>query len=268
MSEEITVVNSTELIKLANDNALVERSESFNNFKEFLRNELKDGIDYGLIPSTNKPCLFKAGGEKIQMLMGLTPIYKLLNREFVANQPIKSKVYNNTTKKYEIEETIRNYYCWEWACELWYGGVKVAEGVGTANSEEAKWVSQYRNSTPDSLANTIMKMSKKRAFMDAIIAVSGVSDMFTQDLEDDETIQKMKVDKTTKVDKLTKDNIKTIYATLGALELVKTDLDRILFDMGYVNIKDCKASDCNTILLKLKELAKERKEEQVNGNNQ
>ena len=104
-------------------------------------------------------------------------------------------------------------------------------------------------------------MGKKRAFMDAILGVSGLSDMFTQDLEDDATIQSLKFDKTTKVNKLTKDQIKLIYATVGATGLVESDLKQILNEMGYTSIKDCKPEDCNKILESLKVLAKERKNE-------
>ena len=262
MENEITIVNSTSLIEQTTSNALIEKSKAFNEFKEFLKNDLKDGVDFGKIPSVEKPCLFKAGGEKIQLYLGLTPQYKLLHREFVPNQVRKDKVWNDVTKKYQEVETVRNYYCWEWSCELWHGSVKVAEGVGMGNTEEDKYVSQYKGAkTPDSLANTVMKIGKKRAFMDAIIGVSGVSDIFTQDLEDSEMVNKLKVDKTTKVNKLTKDNIKTIYATLGALELVKSDLDKILNEMGYLKIQDCKADDCNAIIQKIKDLASSRKGE-------
>lgn len=262
MENEITIVNSTSLIEQTTSNALIEKSKAFNEFKEFIKNDLKDGVDFGKIPSVEKPCLFKAGGEKIQLYLGLTPQYKLLHREFVPNQVRKDKVWNDVTKKYQEVETVRNYYCWEWSCELWHGSVKVAEGVGMGNTEEDKYVSQYKGAkTPDSLANTVMKISKKRAFMDAIIGVSGVSDIFTQDLEDSEMVNKLKVDKTTKVNKLTKDNIKTIYATLGALELVKSDLDKILNEMGYLKIQDCKADDCNAIIQKIKDLASSRKGE-------
>lgn len=262
MENEIAIVNSTSLIEQTTSNALIDKSKAFNEFKEFIKNDLKDGVDFGKIPSVEKPCLFKAGGEKIQLYLGLTPQYKLLHREFVPNQVRKDKVWNDVTKKYQEVETVRNYYCWEWSCELWHGSVKVAEGVGMGNTEEDKYVSQYKGAkTPDSLANTVMKISKKRAFMDAIIGVSGVSDIFTQDLEDSEMVNKLKVDKTTKVNKLTKDNIKTIYATLGALELVKSDLDKILNEMGYLKIQDCKADDCNAIIQKIKDLASSRKGE-------
>lgn len=260
MENEVMVVNSTSLVQNSMTGGLQAISDNFKAFKEFVRNDMIDGIDFGTIPNA-KPCLFKAGGEKVQMYLGLTPVYKLIHREFVPNQSKKDKVWNDAVKRYEFVDTIRNYYCWEWSCELWNGEHKVAEGVGCANTEERKYVTQYAKSeTPDSLANTVMKIAKKRAFMDAILAVSGLSDMFTQDLEDDEAITKLKVDKTTKLNKLTKDQIKLVYATVGATGLVESDLKQILNEMGYTSIKDCKGDECNKILDSLKALAKSRKE--------
>lgn len=261
MNNEITIINSTELVSNINNSQLVQRSEAFKNFKEFLKGDLSDGVDYGKIPSVDKPCLFKSGGEKIQMYLGLTPKYSMLNREFVPNQVKKDKVWDDSTHKYNTVENFRNYYAWEFSCELYYGDKKVAEGVGAGNTEERKFVTQYQKTeTPDSLANTVIKLAKKRAFMDAILAVSGVSDIFTQDLEDDETINKLKVDKTTKPNKLTKDQIKLIYATVGATGLIESDLKKILNEMGYTSIKDCVPTDCNKIIEQLKTLAKSRKE--------
>ena len=46
-----------------------------------------------------------------------------------------------------------------------------------------------------------------------------------------------------------------------ALELVKSDLDKILNEMGYLKIQDCKADDCNAIIQKIKDLASSRKGE-------
>lgn len=259
----IEQVNSTTLIVETTTATLSDVSTAFADFKDFIKNELKDGIDFGQIPNVKIPCLFKAGGEKIQMLLGLTPQYKLLSRAFIPNQSSRRKSFNATTKKYDEIEIIRNYYSWEWACELWKGGVKIAEGVGMANTEEEKYVTQYERhgKSPDGLANTVMKIAKKRAFMDAIIAVSGISDMFTQDLEDNETIKSLKTDKSTKVGKLTRANRKDIFARLGAYEINKAELSEILAELGYASIDDCKAQDCNTILQAINNYAARRKKD-------
>jgi hypothetical protein len=54
------------------------------------------------------------------------------------------------------------------------------EGVGCCNSKEAK----YQREDPYTLQNTILKMAKKRALIDAVLNVSGLSSRFTQDIED------------------------------------------------------------------------------------
>ena len=174
----------------------------------------------------------------------------------------QDRSWNEQNRKYEIKETIRNYYAWEFSCELYHGEVKVAEGVGMANTEEEKYVRQYTTKTSDGMANTVMKIAKKRAFMDAILAVSGLSDLFTQDLEDTEDVRKLKVDKDSTAKMITRAQVKTVFANLGALGLIKTDLDTILNGLGYMSIKEVKSADVNKVLTAIKELAKERKGEQ------
>ena len=104
-----------------------------------------------------------------------------------------------------------------------------------------------------------MKIAKKRALGDAILNIGGISDMYTVDLEDNEGIKKLKTQKDTKVNKITKDQIKTIYATLGALSLIDTDLKEILNELGYMDIKEVKPDEVNKVILKIKEVAKARK---------
>lgn len=254
------IVNSTSIITQLPHEMITERAGALKTFKEFVKNDFVDGIDFGQIPNTDKPTLLKPGYEKIQFYLGLTPQYKLLNREYRPNQPKEYKKYNDKTKQYEKVETIRNFYSWEFSCELYNGDVKVAEGVGCANTEEKKYVSQYEKSeTPDSLANTVMKIAKKRALGDAILNVGGISDMFTVDLEDNEGIMKLKTDKDTKVNKITKDQIKTIYATMGARNLIDTDLKQILNELGYMKVQDVKPDEVNKVIDKINALARERK---------
>ena len=86
----------------------------------------------------------------------------------------------------------------------------LAEGVGSCNSKEKRYRYMLVNSLSTSYSgesekvqdrygnikyrienieifnyiNTILKMAKKRAFVDAILQVASLSEMFTQDLED------------------------------------------------------------------------------------
>lgn len=254
---ELEIVNSSMLIQGVSA-SLETMSTAMQEFKDFMKNAMVDGVDYGVLPNTQKACLFKAGAEKIQMYLGLTPQYKVIGRECVPNMSSLKKAWDDNSHSYKTVETIRNYYSWEFSCELYHGTVKVAEGVGMANTEEEKYVSQYKQSkTSDGMANTVMKIAKKRAFVDAILSVSGFSDMFTQDMESD-VIKKLKVDKDDTKKNLTREQVKTVYANLGALGLIKSDLDKIVNEMGYVSLKDIPSTYGNKLLLKIKELAKLR----------
>lgn len=261
----VVIYNSTQLITQLQNNQVVGRSEALKSFKDFIKNDFVDGVDFGQIPNTDKPTLLKPGYEKIQFYLGLTPMFKLINRTYLPNQEKIDKVYNQQTKKYDTVKTVRNYYAWEWACELYHDGIKVAEGVGCANTEERKYVSQYAKSeTPDSLANTVMKIAKKRAQADAILNVGGISDMYTVDLEDNEGINKLKVNKENKTTKISKDQIKTIYATMGALQVTDNDIADLLKSMKITKIAEAKPSDTNRIIEEIKKIAKERKKNQAN----
>lgn len=55
-----------------------------------------------------------------------------------------------------------------------------AEGIGSCNSKERKYIKQDSYS----IINTILKMAKKRAFVDAVLSATRSSGIFTQDIED------------------------------------------------------------------------------------
>ena len=263
---QIVIYNSTQLITGLQNNTVINRAETLKEFKTFIKNDFVDGIDYGQIPGTDKPCLLKPGYEKIQFYLGLTPMFKLINRTYLPNQQRIERIYNESTKKYETIKAVRNYYAYEFSCELYHNGVKIAEGVGCANTEEKKYVNQYKTKeTPDSLANTVMKIAKKRAQADAILNVGGISDMFTVDLEDNDGIAKLKVNKDNKTKKISKDQIKTVYATMGALQVTDADIADELQKMGYARVNDAKPDDTNKIIEKIKEIARARREKDSNA---
>ena len=61
------------------------------------------------------------------------------------------------------------------------GGPIIEEGLGEANTLEA----QNANKNAFTLKNTVLKMAKKRALVDAALAIGRLSDLFTQDIDDD-----------------------------------------------------------------------------------
>lgn len=125
---------------------------------------LKRDIDFGVIPGTQRPSLFKSGAEAIAMGYGLLQHYELVSKvEDFGDSPF-------------CMYTIR--------CDL----CKIVNGqeyifssaYGSANTREK------RNGRNDAFnaANSTLKMAQKRALTSAAIAVSGLSAAFTMDIED------------------------------------------------------------------------------------
>ncbi len=56
----------------------------------------------------------------------------------------------------------------------------VTQGIGSANTKEK----QYLGQSPFTIINTVLKMAKKRALVDAVLNISATSGIFTQDIED------------------------------------------------------------------------------------
>lgn len=130
--------------------------------RAFIQNMMKEGIDYGKIPNTNKSCLFKSGAEKLCDLFEFTKQVEILNQ---------IEDFDTGLFHYEVKVIL---------CGKMTGLVE-AEGVGSCNSREKK----YRNQDAASAANTILKMAKKRALIDATLTATRSSDIFTQDMEDE-----------------------------------------------------------------------------------
>lgn len=153
-----------------------------------IKGALKVGHDFDTIPGTGKPTLLKPGAEKILMMFGLTSEYEIVDS-------------NVNYEKGIFAYTIR--------CTLSKNGIKITEGLGSCSSYEKKyryrWTTanevpngvdintlkqnkygkyQIENDEIQDLANTILKMAKKRAQVDAVLTVASLSEVFTQDVED------------------------------------------------------------------------------------
>jgi len=172
----------------------VEIRAQVNLIQEVMKAVMKDGHHYGQIPGAgNKPVLFKAGAEKLLFTFRLSadPEIEDLSTGDVIRYRVRCKVYDRA-------------------------GAYLGAGVGECSSDEEKYrwraavckeefeetpedrrrmkyakrrdggayrIAQVRT-MPADLANTILKMAKKRAQIDAALTVTAASDIFAQDLED------------------------------------------------------------------------------------
>lgn len=174
-------------------------TDRINAIQTVTRNKMIQDVHYGIIPGTQKPTLYKAGSEMLLVMFQIGPTVDVL--DLCGSDRIKYRV---TTTGIHIPT-----------------GRAIGQGVGECSSGEEKYMwrtavcddefddtpegrkrvkwckawnkqrgafdyyqSKQVRTVPDDLANTVLKMAKKRAQIDMTLTALGVSDLFNQDIED------------------------------------------------------------------------------------
>jgi hypothetical protein len=94
-----------------------------NAVNAFIDSTFREGIDYGVIPGTNKPTLLKPGAERICTLFGWTARFTIDEKIVTWDGPEPMAYYQVT-------------------CSLYRGDYLIAEGTGSASTRESKY--RYR----------------------------------------------------------------------------------------------------------------------------
>lgn len=206
--------------------------QKINNFQQVVRANLNQNSDFGIIPDTPKPTLLKPGAEKILMMMGLQSQFEIAD----------------STRDWE-----QGFFQYQIRCKLIKNDILITEGLGACNSKEKK----YLKASPYDADNTVLKMAKKRALVDAALMVGSLSDIFTQDLDDIDlsgeqvsTQQKVYTDESGTISTA---QAKRIYALAkGDAELAKA----VAKKYGYEKSSDIKKIDYDKICKEVEELVK------------
>ncbi|TQF00210.1 MAG: hypothetical protein FKY71_04690 [Spiribacter salinus] len=135
------------------------RKENRRALMEWVRGALVDSVDFGCIPTKrgpSKPSLWKPGAEKICGMLGVT-----------VHMPTLHDYEQAALHGVQLQHVIIR-------CELHdAGGRVVADGVGARS---------LKQDAGD--LNKALKMAQKSAHIDATLRMAGLSEVFTQDLED------------------------------------------------------------------------------------
>ena len=126
---------------------------------EWIRSAMVEGVDYGVIQTKrgpSKPSLWKPGAEKICGMLGVTIHFPTLH------DYEQAALHGVEIKNIIIRSEIRDA-----------AGRVVADGVG------ARTLAQDYGDL-----NKALKMAEKSAHIDATLRMAGLSEVFTQDLED------------------------------------------------------------------------------------
>lgn len=179
-----------------------------------------EGVDYGVLPGTNKPSIYKPGSEKLAQFYNLVPefIHRFEYGDGITAPPVavivtcrlrlgsqdgpivgegggacsswESKYRyrrgERTCPKCGMAKTIikgKAQYGGGWLCWKNKGGCD-AKFSDDAPEIVGQVVGDVENPDPYELLNTILKMAQKRAHADATLRTTGTSGIYTQDVED------------------------------------------------------------------------------------
>ncbi len=185
-------------LALPDENQFKADIQAINRFQQVVHANLIPNQDYGVIPGTQKPTLLKPGAEKIAKLLGLADEYEIVDKQEDWNRPFFRYLIKCSLRSLAHQVVISEglgecnsmeaKYHWRWIGER-----DLPEGIerGKLLSQErhskagGKWRA-YRLENDDiySQVNTILKMAKKRALVDAALSAGRLSNVFTQDIED------------------------------------------------------------------------------------
>lgn len=229
MDEATTVIEDAEVIEVRNlpsvraSEAIIARGElsvdevvaQKDKILEIMQRVMREGIHYGLIPGVEKPSLFKAGAEAINVALRLSPHYeseriwhddghltvvtKCVLRHIPTDLVVGTAEGLCTTResRYAWRNTKRSCpncgkeaiikgkaeYGGGWICWKKEGGcgAKFSEDDPSIVTQE---VGRIPNPDIADQYNTVLKMSAKRALTSAVLNATAASDLFTVDVED------------------------------------------------------------------------------------
>src|SRR3990167_7009919 len=219
MMNEITVVSEAPLSATQIKQQVNLIQEVMMEVMQGPSKENPTGTHYGVIPGCAKPSLYKAGAEKLSMTFRLRPIIdndRDVNIERLDNGHRDIRVYCHVFNMGGIELATGVGSCSTMESKFRYrGGEKIPTGqpvpkeywnlkkeakfsealekIGGLGFGVAKINGQWevcemgeKMENPDiaDSYNTVLKMAKKRAYIDGILSATAASDIFTQDVED------------------------------------------------------------------------------------
>ncbi len=157
---------------------------------------MKEGHHYGKIPGTPKPTLFKPGSEKLlsTFRIGVDPSGEMitdLSTYDCARYRVAVKGFSQTTGALlgvGIGECSSDEEKYKWrrpVCDEEFNETPDdRKRLKWAKGENGPYQIKQIRTNPADVANTILKMAKKRGQIDMTLTVTAASDIFDQDLED------------------------------------------------------------------------------------
>lgn len=213
MENELTTVDSQNGFLLPDEASFKNDLEQISRFQKLVKSTFVKDIDYGApFPGSDKDSLLKPGAEKITKLLGLCDIYEFVDRvekwdpvspffRYLIKCQLKTPrglvvveglgECNSMESKYRWREqqrkcpvcqreTIFKSKTGGWFCWAKKGGCGVQfdeDNPAIINQQ----IGRIPNDDIYSQVNTLVKIAKKRALVDAALSAGRLSNLFTQD---------------------------------------------------------------------------------------
>jgi hypothetical protein len=230
--------------------------------QQILRDVMQEGVHYGKIPGTEKPSLFKAGAEKLNLTFRFDPQYETVEKQDGLHLTITSKCTlwhipsgqrygsgmgscSTRESRYAYRQSSRKCpSCGKEAIikgkEEFGGGwlcFKKKDGCGAKFDDKDEAITkQVSGRVPnEDIAdqyNTVLKMANKRSLVAAILNTTAASDIFTQDMED-----------TVPAEVVVPAAVVTVKDLEAALKECGVDKAKLLAKAEVADIADIDASD-------------------------
>lgn len=186
--------------------------------QEIMRAVMRENEHFGKIPGAKKNCLFKSGAEKLSFTFRLFPEFEVTekaigdhHREVIVKCVLRDPTGREVGQGVGSCSTMESKYRWRSSADLEATGKPVPKGYWDTKKDDPSkaqaliggkgfvakkddngaWMifaktAGDRVENPDiaDVWNTVLKMAKKRAHVDAVITATATSDIFTQDVED------------------------------------------------------------------------------------
>lgn len=179
----------------------------------------------------DKPILQKAGAEKIAFALGLFQQYELISKETM--KTADGGTFISFLVKCSLVKLLPDGRA-----------ATISDSYGEANTGEGR---NGFKSMPDSI-NTALKMAQKRALVGAALAISGLSDMFTQDIENDTFMAQAQDIMNEKPDSpITRKQITRLYAIAAGNGINQDEAKARIVAAGYASTKDITQKDYERI---------------------
>lgn len=143
--------------------------------RDLVAQALKKDRDYGVIRGTDKATLLKPGAERVAIAFGCF----FGEPEIIEKECDHDRVVQWSKRKGTGTSTGLYRYVLRVPVIERASGLVVGYGIGSCSSMESKYIENPRDAE-----NTIFKMAHKRAIVGGTLVTFGLSDQFTQDVED------------------------------------------------------------------------------------